>query len=137
MASKNDMLNLTGNISDDDDADESFCSTVPCNYISVKDLNDFVLLPHANNSINIMHINCRSIPKNFDTMLELFHIMTAPIDFLAVTETWLKPASEQLYNIPGFSLATQSRLSKQGGGVGIYIATKYFDYPIVSLSCAS
>ena len=67
-----------------------------------------------------MHINCRSISKNFDDILNLLHPVTTLPTVLAVTETWLTEDTQNLFQIPGYNFITQSRLTK-GGGVGLFI----------------
>ena len=68
-----------------------------------------------------MHINCRSVSKNFNSILDLLDIAATSVTFIAVTETWLTPVTESNYVIPNYHLVSQPRLNKPGGGVGIYI----------------
>jgi len=48
-------------------------------------------------------------------------------DVIALSETWLNPACESLYSntLPSYNFFSKSRISRKGGGVGIYILSKY------------
>jgi len=72
-------------------------------------------------AINLIHINCRSLKKNFNDILTMLNIISSPFTAIAVTETWLTPFTQHLYSIPGYTFVSQSRDDKTGGGVGIFI----------------
>src|SRR5271165_2211746 len=84
-----------------------------CRYIDVDKIHDFLQHDHPLDTVlTIMHINCRSIGKNFNSILELLDIIDSPIAALALTETWLSLDTESLYDIPGFKFISQSRIGK-------------------------
>jgi len=69
-----------------------------------------------------MHINCRSITKHFDEIRSLINYISKPLTVLAISETWLKPFNEDIFQIPGYSFVSCLRpTTTTGGGVGLYI----------------
>ena len=72
--------------------------------------------------ISFLHVNCRSLNKNFSELLALLKLIDIPVTAIAVTETWLKHSSHDCYNIHGYNCIFNSRLTKNGGGVGIYLS---------------
>jgi hypothetical protein len=93
-------------------------------YINESELNDFYYSQGAS-SINIIHINCRSIKKNFRELVTLVDLLSRPLSIIAVTETWLNPQNEDTYSIPGYKFISSSHAEKLGGGVGIFINTDF------------
>jgi exonuclease III len=112
---------------DDDEASHSpTFMTSTCNYIDESVLCNF-LTNTANKLVkpfSVLHINCRSIVKNFNSLLDLLHLSKIQPSVIAVTETWLSGFNEHLYDIPGYSFVCISRDHKKGGGVGLYIDEK-------------
>ena len=90
-----------------------------CCYIEPKDANTF--LSEQGYDISVMHINCRSISKNFPELNTLLSI-TGNVTVLALSETWLRPDNEHLFDIPGYKYVCNSRQTKTGGGVALYIS---------------
>ena len=111
-----------------DENDSTFAPLGDCTYLSVGEI--LTLLP-ANyvNGVNIMHINCRSIAKNWNAIKLLANHLTYPVTAIAVTETWIKDYMLDYYNLPGYQLVGNSRADRGGGGVGLYINEK-FDFTI-------
>ena len=71
--------------------------------------------------ISILQINCRSLAKKFDHLkLLLQNFKNAPT-IISLAETWCHNSNEAFYSLPGYNLATVSRLTKRGGGVGVYV----------------
>ena len=93
-------------------------------YITTSDLSSFFNFGIVDNA-NIMHINCRSLKKNFDSVINLLHPLNNNITAIAFTETWLTPETETLYALPGYNFVCRSRIDKIGGGVGIYINSDF------------
>jgi hypothetical protein len=67
-----------------------------------------------------LHINCRSLRKNFDS---IHHLLTIchPLTALALSETWLTAEIQDDYVIPGYNFVSAIREGKGGGGVGFYL----------------
>ena len=57
-------------------------------------------------------------------MLLEFNIHNTLFDFICLTETWLTPETEQLYNIQNYNVFHSSRISR-GCGVSIHIRSRY------------
>ena len=95
----------------------------PSSYIGVKNVNLFTssLAPHAGSTLNYLHINCRSLNCNFKSVINLLSQFSKPITAIAVTETWLIPANENFFDIPGYNFIPQSRAHGCCGGVGLYM----------------
>jgi len=113
---------------DDDDLSlsDSILNSLSPNspYINESELNDF-FHPQGASAINFIHINCRSIKKNFREFVSLIELLSKPLSVIAVTETWLNSQNENTYSIPGYKFTSLSRTEKTGGGVGIFINTHF------------
>ena len=90
---------------------------IPCSYITEKQIDNFI----DDNSIGILHVNCRSLNANFDSLCNLILKLKYKISIIAVTETWTTKLTENFFTIPGYEFICNSRSGKIGGGVGIYI----------------
>ena len=69
----------------------------------------------------VVHVNCRSIIKNFTALTILLDSLPVSPAVVAVTETWLSPATEDTIHLPGYNFFPLSRSSRHGGGVGIFL----------------
>ena len=67
-----------------------------------------------------MHLNCRSLKKNFTAVTALLN-KCHPITALAATETWLNEINKDMFSINGYTFLHLGRINKSGGGVGLYI----------------
>lgn len=102
-------------------------------YVTENELNAFFKLS-CNSSINILHINCRSIKKNYNSITNLLNMLEAPLSVIAVSETWLTESVHDVYSIPGYNFFAKSRTGKIGGGVGLYVSNN-LDCKILSDLC--
>ena len=81
---------------------------------------------------NILELNIRSFPKNFENFILLFNPVLEAIDCIVITETWFTSNNVDMYNIPGFKSVHNYRVRKRGGGVSIYIRDNImFTPPVV------
>lgn len=99
-------------------------------YIKQNDIKSYLTQEFKQN-FNAMHINCRSLGRNFDEILTLIHPFDSQLSVIALTETWLSDDVTQLYNIPGYNFLSNCRHNKTGGGVGFYINDS-IDYKLLS-----
>ena len=76
-----------------------------------------------------MHINARSLLKSLDKLKLIMMNMQTPPYVIGVTETWLNDATSELVNIIGYNFISNHRISKSGGGVGIYELIQNMDQP--------
>ncbi len=77
---------------------------------------------HCKSSINILHINSRSLPKNIDNITALLASLSTVPDVLVVTETWLTNNTKLLYHLPGYHSHHLVRTNRAHGGVTIFIS---------------
>lgn len=72
-------------------------------------------------SLTCIHINIRSIIKNFSKLLYIVHCAIHPIDIIIVSEVGISNSLCHLFNIPGYTIQSQLRSNKKGGGIIIYV----------------
>ena len=89
-------------------------------YIEESKTTDFLNFGETN-AVNILHINCRSIKKNFDAIKDFVNLISGKLTALALTETWLSKYTEDVFTLPGYQFISNSRSDKGGGGVGLFI----------------
>ena len=109
-------------IDDDDEEVEPNLSI----YITEDQFSDFFHLSDQS-AINVLHVNCRSLKKNFLNLKNLLGFLESPLSAIAVTETWLTESVQDTYILPGYNFFPNSRTDKCGGGVGLYVQS-CFDY---------
>ena len=96
-----------------------------CDSLKVLDINTF----------NILSLNVRSIPANLQLFTDIFlsqNNIFSKIDVLGFTETRLDQQLVPMYQIPGYNMFTTCR-NRYGGGVALYIASKYISSLYYSL----
>lgn len=74
----------------------------------------------GNNYINIIHINIRSLHKNFDLLKSFLNCLPKLPDVIAVTETWLQETTKHLYSLDGYTSIHLTRTNKEHGGISIF-----------------
>ena len=104
---------------DDDDSTGNlgFCTS---SYVTESDLIHF-FQTNNNVSLNLLHINCRSLNKNFGSVTNLLHRIGSKLSVLGLCETWLNKNTENSFHMQGYNFACNSRSSRMGGGVGLYV----------------
>ena len=85
--------------------------------------NDHTRRPRtANSKLSVLHLNIRSINKNFSELTDLLQTVDYQFQVIGLSETWLNDYSH--------SVSVHShRKNRQGGGVGLYLASS-FDYKV-------
>ena len=102
------------------------------------DLNSYksTIPSNCNDYINVLHINARSLNKNFDLVIALIKSLPKLPHFLSISETWLNSSNEHLHEMDGFNAYYVHRPEGSiGGGVAIYVknnlqSTKIDDFCI-------
>ena len=91
---------------------------------------------HLVSDFSILHLNCRSIRKNFNNFQIMLQNLDKQFDFIAISESWLNNDDDiKLYNLPEYNMyCTHRTHSQKGGGVVIYVNDKYSVKQITSLS---
>ena len=74
--------------------------------------------------LNILHINARSLPKNFDNIVAFLNTLNSAPDVLAITETWLNKNNKHLYQLIGYHSFHLVRSNRVHGGVTVFISNK-------------
>ena len=102
-------------------------NTSNCKYFFPSDLES----THTN-WFSILHVNIRSIRKNFKKLYELITTIKQPFDVLALSETWVSDIDAiEDYNIDGYTAIYQNRQDREGGGVCIFINSLSYDFQFV------
>ncbi len=68
----------------------------------------------------MIHFNIRSLSKHFEQLKDTLHTL-GHFTLIALSETWLKNTSPDMFSLPGYSLITNNRSDKRGGGVALYV----------------
>ena len=87
-----------------------------CSYLNVEDLYQFV----CGLSLSIFMLNIRSCKKNFDNFVANFSSCISYFSCIILTETWLSPDRDKIFDIPGFYCHDVYR-NQYGGGIKLYL----------------
>jgi exonuclease III len=79
----------------------------------------------------ILHWNARSIAANKSNLLN--YLKTETIDFMLISETWLKP--HHTFKISSYSCIRKDRGPDGKGGVAILVSNKY-NYQTLTTKCS-
>ena len=78
-------------------------------------------------SFSLIHFNCRSLKKNFDSIDNLLHGCSSKFSVIALSETWMNDANGDcfsLYELPGYKAHNVNRQNKKGGGTALYVKSE-------------
>lgn len=86
-------------------------------------INHFFKLLPSNSNLNFtcLHLNIRSLIKNYTKLLHVIQSSSSPLDIIILTEVGISENIANLFNIPGYNMHTQLRSNKKGGGIIVYI----------------
>ena len=82
----------------------------------------------ANSKLSVLHLNIRSINKNFSELTDLLQTVDYQFHEIGLSETWLNDYSHSV-SVEGYDFVHSHRKNRQGGGVGLYLASS-FDYKV-------
>ena len=88
----------------------------------------------SHDSFSILHLNIRSIKKNFDNFKLFFSTLAFSISVICFSETWLDEVGNFLNELPDYISKHQVRDDHKGGGVSIYIH-KSLSFKVLSNLC--
>ncbi len=110
----------------DDDLEQSDVDVSKfCNFYDTAELNENSVELGIGKQLSCMHINCRSMVANFDSLVMLINALAFSFDIIVVTESWLQDSTSHLYNISGYKLFCKQRHHGTGGGICIYVRDVY------------
>ena len=72
-----------------------------------------------------MYSNCRSIVKNYNSLLSLVSLLKHNSFAVAVSELWTNDSNEKLYNILGYNFVVKSHSHASGDRVGLFVSGSY------------
>ena len=117
------------------DSNDPFVKVPDCSYFSESQL---VSVSRSQpNDLFFAHLNVRSLNKNFDQLRDFLNELKFNSSVIGVSETWLKDTPSPLFSVEGFSLFTNNRTEKRGGGVGFYVSDNLKAKVIEELSIKS
>ena len=115
---------------DERDPDENFFNELntqnfECSYLFPNEIESFLSEKENSETINAIHVNIRSLSKNFDNLLDILRDSNYSFNILCITETWCTDSTlknNSNLHLPNFDIISQERkTNKRGGGVLIYI----------------
>lgn len=80
------------------------------------------IIKQPNQSLKMIHVNIRSINKNFDTFITMLTTTKTVFDVIILTECWLKDSGPSPY-LQGYSVGATTNNTLQNDGVVIYTKT--------------
>ena len=93
-----------------------------CNYYTEQEFNNVLNKINISKCISIIHINARSLIKNYDNIENYLNILSHTFSIIIIiSESWLKECHIGNYNIQNYTSVNTIRKNKRGGGVSIYI----------------
>jgi hypothetical protein len=98
-------------------------------YVTTDKLSSSIL---QNTLLTMLHVNCRSLRKNYNSLINLIDQIGLNIDVIAVTESWLSCNDNMdILSISGYNTEFMNREYNKGGGVLMYINEKY-SYQVIT-----
>ena len=96
-----------------------------CSYLFPNEIESFLSEKKNSENINAIHINLRSLSKNFYNLLNILRDSNNSFNVLCITETLCTDSTFKNYtnlHLPNFYIISQERkTNNRGGGVLIYI----------------
>ena len=85
---------------------------------STRDLNNF-----DKSSFSMLHLNIRSLQKNFDSLFNLLMTLKFEFKVICITETWCSDNSmnHNLFKLPQYKSIHQVRRTGKGGGRAVFL----------------
>ena len=89
-----------------------------CQYSTIESFNQN---PCSPSQLLVLHVNIRSISKNYDALQSLVLNLKPKPQVILASETWLEHSLSQSYTIEGYRLETSQQPDSRGKGAAIYI----------------
>ena len=92
------------------------------------------------NSLFLLHLNVRSLNKNFSSFKEILEIFPNSPEIICISETWLKADLIKNLSIPDYTFHHSPAVVTNAGGVAMYISNKFHfeniqEYNIENANC--
>lgn len=93
-------------------------------------INDFSSrVPNNQSKLTMIHINIRSLIKNFILVKQMIDISHIQLDIIILTEVGISDCIASLFKIPGYNMINKLRNKRKGGGIVMYVHHKlHFNY---------
>ena len=75
------------------------------------------------NDLNFLHLNIRSVNKNFEQLSLLLDNIKIDTFVIGLTETWFTDDPHTMYSLSKHNLIFNNRVNRRGGGVAMYVPT--------------
>ena len=74
-------------------------------------------------SFSMLHLNIRTLQKNFDSLFSLLMTLKFEFKVICITETWCSDNStnHNLFKLPQYKSIHQVRRTGKGGGIAVFI----------------
>ena len=79
-------------------------------------------------TLSVLHLNIRSVSKNFESFKELYNLLSFKFSIVCFSETWSedeKVNENSLYQLEGYNSLNQNRKHKHGGGLALFLKDSY------------
>ena len=89
--------------------------------------NQFIdkMCTSVGDELTLLHFNIRSMNNKIDNLNVFLQNQRSNFTAIGISETWFSSNSDvNLYSLPGYSLVTNSRSGKKGGGVALYVSSQ-------------
>ena len=80
------------------------------------------------NGFSVLHVNIRSINKNFETFKNFYSKLNCTFSVICFSETWATDNSicnDSNFQIENYTVLHQVRESRRGGGLSIFVHKKF------------
>ena len=133
---------LTSAVTDDKDTDPdrnllNNYKNKTCDYYLASEFNTYITQNTIScdcEAISVLHVNVRSLNKNFNKLLLFLDSIQFRFSVITVTETWTTSTTEHLYKIPGYICCIKSRADGRGGAVALYVQDSLCYRPLGDLN---
>lgn len=90
-------------------------------YFNENNLNKEIRVLNERQHFTLLHLNIRSVPRNFCKFTSYIQNLNINFDVTGLTETWLNKANTNLYNMNGYVQRESCREGSRGDGASLYI----------------
>ena len=99
-------------------------SSLDTQYFNIDDAKTFVNNNISSDSFSVLHINIRSMQKNFEKFQEFFKTLKFNFSAVCLSETWcdsIDSTKNSNYRLHGYKSFHQTRDGRKGGGLCIFL----------------